>query len=72
MEATVPMVTPRMAPAATYSMPLLPSRASCRAISGCRHCCRISHARGSPMPSLHRASSTWETAVGFMLPWPWV
>ena len=58
MEMNVPMVTPKMAPAAPVSrlMPIFSTY----------------QARGRPMPSLHKASSTWLTAVGAMLPWPWV
>ena len=58
MDSTVPTVTPRMAPAALISTPW-PSR-------------RKYQARDNPMVSLQMASSTWEMAVGFMFPWPWV
>lgn len=58
MESMVPTVTPKMAPAAPMSSPM--------------PIFRRYHARGRPMHTLHRASSTWEMAVGVMLPWPWV
>ena len=58
METAVPAVTPRMAAAAPISR-LMPMRSTY-------------HASGRPMASFKSASSTWETAVGVMLPWPWV
>ena len=57
-DPAVPAVTPTMAPAALSSA-VLPM-------------CSTYQARGRPMPSFSRASSTWLTAVGVMLPWPWV
>ena len=58
METAVPAVTPRMAAAAPISR-LMPMRSTY-------------HASGRPIASFKSASSTWETAVGVMLPWPWV
>ena len=72
MERMVPTVTPKMAPAATFSMPSLPAAASSAAFPASWVFFRMYQARGRPTPSLHRASSTWETAVGPMFPWPWV
>ena len=57
-DPAVPAVTPRMAAAAPISR-LMPMRSTY-------------HASGRPIASFKSASSTWETAVGVMLPWPWV
>ena len=57
-ETMVPAVTPTIAPAAptSSSMPIR----------------RTYQASGRPTNNFKRASSTWEIAVGVMLPWPWV